>query len=368
MTSVPSGPDVRRVPLGFHVLAAFGVVGMFWLGRRNGSLYEHLVQEDRFMEWLTVAFFLAAAIVGGIRAARAHSIGDGLVALFCIAAAGEEVSWGQRFIGFTPPDLFLANNAQQEANLHNLFEAFGQPKWTLIALLVAYGIALPLATRIRPLALLAKRVRMTPPPWALVPWYSIAVALLVAYPVRFTGEWVEALVGSLFFFSAGPAPRTALIGSTVCALAAFVGDRAAGALVPPNARTPELLACAREEARGFRDLLLTRAPEAVGRRVHRRVWSVWKSEGGSDLLPTLAAYVPARCGGESADEAVRRRRYAIDPWGSAYWARVTDDTIRGAALTVYSFGPNRRRHVGTSSIGDDIHVVADSVIERTMRR
>ena len=368
MSSAVSDPMLRRVPLGFHILAALGIASMLVLARTNGSAYEQLVQEDRFVEWLTVAFFLAAAIVGGIRAMQTRSIGDGLVVLFCLVAAGEEVSWGQRFIGFTPPDLFLANNAQQEANLHNLFEAFGQPKWTLIALLVAYGIALPLATRVPPLRRLAERVRMTPPPWALVPWYAVAVVLLITYPVRFTGEWVEALAGSLFFFSTGPAPRTSLIGTTVCALAAFAGDRAAGALVPPNARTPELLACAREEARGFRDLLITRAPDASGQRMHRRVWSVWKSEGGIDSLPALAAYVPTRCGGESTHEAVRRRRYAVDPWGTAYWVRVIEDSVDGAVVTVYSFGPNRRRHVGTSSVGDDVYAAADTVMKRTLRR
>jgi hypothetical protein len=42
-----------------------------------------------------------------------------------------------------------------------------------------------------------------------------------------------------------------------------------------------------------------------------------------------------------------RRRYAIDPWGTAYWIRYTSG---GKRLTVYSFGPNRRRDEG----GDDI--------------
>lgn len=346
-------PDsaIRPVPRAFHIAAALAVVTMIALARTNESAYEHLVQEDRFVEWLTVAFFLAAAAVGGMRAHRTRSLFDGLVALFCIAAAGEEVSWGQRFVGFTPPDVFLANNAQQEANLHNLFEAFGQPKWTLIGLLAAYGVLLPLSYRILRTRQVAERLRMTPPPWGLVPWYAVAIALLIAYPVRFTGEWVEAIAGALFFFSTRPAPRVALIGTFVCAVAALTGDRAAGALVPARARSPELVACARAEAIAFRDMLRTQVLDETRDRVHRRVWSVWKAEGRAEFLPALATTAP--CGGESIEEAARRRRYAIDPWGSAYWVRVTDD-----AVTVYSFGPNRRRHVGASSIGDDIVVGA----------
>jgi len=323
---------------------------MIALAVMNESAYEHLVQEDRFVEWLTVAFFLAAAVVGGARAISARSLFDGLVAVFCIAAAGEEVSWGQRFVGFTPPDVFLANNAQQEANLHNLFEAFGQPKWTLIALLAAYGVVLPLCYRIRWTRQVAERLRMTAPPWGLVPWYAVAIALLIAYPVRFTGEWVEAIAGALFFYSTRPAPRVALIGTAVCAIAALAADRAAGGLVPARARSPELVACARAEAGAFREMLRTQVLDETRDRVHRRVWSVWKAEGRSEFLPALATAAP-KCGGESIAEAVRRRRYAIDPWGSAYWVRVTD-----GAVTVYSFGPNRRRHVGVSSSGDDIVV------------
>lgn len=342
---------INPVPRAFHVAAALAVVSMIALARTNESAYEHLVQEDRFVEWLTVAFFLAASVVGGARAIRARSLFDGLVALFCIAAAGEEVSWGQRFVGFTPPDVFLANNAQQEANLHNLFEAFGQPKWTLIALLAAYGVVLPLSYRIRPMRQVAERLRMTAPPWGIVPWYAVAIALLIAYPVRFTGEWVEAIAGALFFFSTRPSPRVALVGTVVCAVAALAADRAAGALVPARARSPELIACARAEAVAFRELLRTQVLDETRDRVHRRVWSLWKGEGRSDFLPAFATTEPSRCGGESVAEAARRRRYAIDPWGSAYWVRVTDD-----AVTVYSFGPNRRRHVGASSIGDDILV------------
>jgi hypothetical protein len=355
MTSPAAPISPHPVPRAFHALAGAGVVLMLALARMDAATYDLLVQEDRFVEWLTVAFFIAAAILGAIRAIRFRALGDGLVALFCIAAAGEEVSWGQRFIGFTPPEVFLANNAQQEANLHNLVEAFGQPKWTLVALLAAYGIVLPIAQRLPMIGRLNARMRMTPPPSALVPWYAIAIALLVVYPVRFTGEWVEALAGALFFVSAYPAPRVALVTTMACAIAAFAGDRASGTLVPGSARRPELLACARAEAGAFGTLLVAEVASVTRRALHRRVWSVWQDDGTGPALPVLASSVPELCGDEPATAAAQRRRYAIDPWGSAYWIRVTADDDGRKRMTVYSFGPNRRRDVGARP-GDDVVV------------
>lgn len=355
MTSPTTPIPHHPVPRAFHAVAIAGVVLVLALARMGAATYDLLVQEDRFVEWLTVALFIAAAILGGIRAIRNRAIGDGLVTLFCVAAAGEEVSWGQRFLGFTPPEVFLANNAQQEANLHNLVEAFGQPKWTLIVLLAAYGIALPIAHRLPMVRRLNSRIRMTPPPWTLVPWYAIAIILLVVYPVRFTGEWVEALAAALFLFSADPAPRVAFATTVACALAAFAGDRASGSLIPASARRPDLIACARAEAGAYGTLLLDGIPSVTERRLHRRVWSVWKDDRAGQALPPLGGVVPESCGDELATSATQRRRYAIDPWGSAYWIRVAAGDTGKKTVTVYSFGPNRRRDVGART-GDDVVV------------
>jgi hypothetical protein len=46
-----------------------------------------------------------------------------------------------------------------------------------------------------------------------------------------------------------------------------------------------------------------------------------------------------------------RRRFAVDPWGTAYWIRVRR-AEEGTVVSVYSFGPNRRRDDSPGS--DDI--------------
>ncbi len=72
---------------------------MLVMGSVAPDRYRALLQEDRIVEWTTVWLFLAAAFVG-LRGALTHRrVFDGLVALFCLFVAGEEISWGQRLPG-----------------------------------------------------------------------------------------------------------------------------------------------------------------------------------------------------------------------------------------------------------------------------
>ncbi|WP_291844442.1 hypothetical protein [Maricaulis sp.] len=58
-------------------------------------------------------------------------------ALVLILAFGEEVSWGQHWLGFTPPDAVLQSNLQEEFNLHNYI-----PPSTMEALYYGLGLGL----------------------------------------------------------------------------------------------------------------------------------------------------------------------------------------------------------------------------------
>ena len=191
----------RRVPGSFHALLAAWVLGMLTLGNAAPARYRMLLQEDQLVEWSTVLLFLAAGALGLWSAYRARRIFDALVALFCFFVAGEEFSWGQRLVGYFPPEFFLANNFQQEANLHNLPQWFLQPKWVLMMALGGYGIVLPLAQRSARIARLLARVGATAPPIELLPWFAVASVLLLVYPLTLTGEWVELLAGALFVAS-----------------------------------------------------------------------------------------------------------------------------------------------------------------------
>lgn len=348
-----AGGATPSVPHWFHPLAASWILAALAMSRFAPDAYYLAMQEDRAVEWLTVACFLAAGAIGGWRAVRTRRLGDALVALFCFVAAGEEVSWGQRLIGYTPPDLFLERNAQQEANLHNLAEAFGQPKWTLVAILVAYGIVAPLATRFVPaLRRLAERVGFTAPPLAAAAWFAVTVGILAKYPVRFTGEWAEALAGALFLVALVPRPRVLALVLAGSVVAAVGMERVSAILAPSN---PYALACARAETAALAQAVAADPRLALRprTRAHRRLWTfVQDRDVGPDALARLGTIA---CEGERAEDQSRRRAFGVDPWGTAYWVRVAP-TTRGRRIEVYSFGPDRRRDPAG---GDDVATVRD---------
>jgi len=81
----------------------------------ESALIEHL--EALF--WLIgFALYLSTAI--RLKLQRKRYIWCIAFALLCLLALGEETSWGQHYLQFTPPDSVLKINAQGELNLHNL--------------------------------------------------------------------------------------------------------------------------------------------------------------------------------------------------------------------------------------------------------
>lgn len=310
--------------------------------------YWAAVQEDRVIEWWTALLFLAAAVVAMPRALRDRRWMDVLVALFCFFVAGEEVSWGQRLLGYTPPGAFLEHNTQQEFTLHNFRDVLGQPKWILAAVLVMYGVLLPGMARVGAGRRLLERVRLTAPPLALAPWFAAAVALLVWYPVEYTGEWVETLAGGLFLASLGGPVR--VIG--IAAITGLLGAVVMAQISSRRGADPALVACARAEAQAIGSAIPGNAlPGLSVRRIHKRVWTAaadgYFTWNAADVLAAVT------CEG-APDGLTRRRQYAVDPWGTAYWVTTTRSGETRDVI-VYSFGPNRRRDgdAGTAA-GDDI--------------
>ncbi|MDZ7711141.1 MAG: hypothetical protein U5K36_14645 [Roseovarius sp.] len=83
--------------------------------------------EDRLVENATALFLLVASLVLisnawrlGARGMRRAMLLTGVYALLFFLAAGEEISWGQRIVGWQAGDFFAENNYQGETNLHNL--------------------------------------------------------------------------------------------------------------------------------------------------------------------------------------------------------------------------------------------------------
>ena len=315
------------IPWPYHVAAAAWVVTMLGLARIAPVRYERLLQEDGIVEWLTVTLFLAAAWLRMRSAWPVRRVFDLLIAAFCLFVAGEEFSWGQRLLGFTPPAVFLEHNTQQEFTLHNFADVFGKPKGVLILALLGYGVLLPLLSRVK----WFDKLGATPPPRAALPWFVIAAGLLLWYPVDLTGEWVEALAASAFFVSARPASRARRI-SIAGALAGAVLLTLYSA--HQVAASPAALACAEREARALVDDIAQRAAterllDRAG-SVHKRLWTA--IDDGYIDQAQLTTFKREACG--------QSPRYLIDPWGMAYWLRYDPDEGK---LEVYSMGPNRRR-------------------------
>ena len=357
-TAADRSGRVGAVPLGFHLAAAAWVSAMFALAAADPYRYEALLQEDRFVEWWTVGLFAAAALVRFRQAVPRRRVFDLLVALFCLFVAGEEFSWGQRLLGFTPPAPFLEHNTQQEFTLHNFADVFGKPKGVLILALLGYGLCLPLVARLAPGRRLLARVGATAPPVSVVPWFIGAAGLLVWYPADFTGEWVETLAGALFFVSALPSRRTLWRGVGLSVAAAAALTLLSGSM---SRDSPAQIACARAEVEALMaDVTAGGAasPKLLRRRgsVHKRVWTAFEDDYVDPNQ--MRTFAEIQCEGLPGG-GDGRRRYVVDPWGMAYWIRAERPRGGERRLIVYSMGPNRRRDGAPGEgKGDDITAIA----------
>jgi hypothetical protein len=338
--------------MGYHAAACAYVAGCLWFAAHRPDAYREAMQEDRLVEWTSVVVFAAAGVAQLVRAARNRRPFDALVALFLLFVAGEEMSWGQRLFGLTPPSYFLEHNTQQEMNIHNFGSVFGGPKGPFTLVLLGYAVLMPLAACIAPGRRALRFLGATPPPLASIPWFIAAIVLFLWYPVSFTGEWNELLAGSAFLVASG-------LGTRALAAIAPAGLLAAFALTTLSARgsdDPARARCASAELEAIGAAL--RADVLGSSPAHKRLWTLVgdRRVDADSLRAHLSGVVCDRAGNEA------RRRFAVDPWGTAYWMRITRGDVL-ATVTIYSFGPNRRRDIdaaGTRS-GDDLYV------RRTMR-
>ena len=348
-----------------NVLVLLLIAGFSALSALNPDAFYKNVQEDQPLEWATFWAFIAAAALFG-RAAYLRRKGKPLpwffagVAAFCIVVAMEEISWGQRVLGYSPPRYFLQNNFQQELNLHNVI-ATSLRKQLVGVILLGYGLLLPLLRRIPKARGLLVKLGVTPPPGGLAPIFVALFALLVFYPLRYSGEIIEAGLALAFLFASIDAlakveeteaqPRWLRVAGSlsVVALLAFgsaIGSRGQLAADPIVAEVTatEIRALRRDFERLARDGKLP-----CGK--HERVnWMAKLSR--SDTLKKGRFFSLSENG--LPDE---RAEFFIDPWATAYWVRTTCNDQRDK-IFLYSFGPNRRRDSNRwKRRGDDIGVI-----------
>lgn len=353
---------------------------LFWaavLHSRSATLYASRVQEDGVLEWMTAWGFIVAAAVFAAAARAEHrkrrrfpwfTLGLGL---FCLLVALEEVSWGQRLLGYRPPVYFLEHNYQQELNLHNLVDT-SLRKLALKSIIVGYGVALPLLAHVAPARRLLLRLGVWAPPIALVPGFAVTALTYQIYPLKFSGELVELMLSVSFLFSALSAPalgdiagvriRSRLARSRSLAIGTLVVillGTAAGLFWTRVRRAhPGNADAARSESEALKRDLLSLTEANNGEPVsdcglHRRVYTWVTKEDMTYLFESEFA------GLRSQGLPEERADFFIDPWNSPYWIRHRCSSKR-QRIMVYSFGANRRRESDAWEIrGDDIGAVID---------
>lgn len=138
----------------YIVVSAFVLILLYSILLLRADIVIKVASEDGIVEYLGALSFLLAAIIFGwlyIKSNQSNNLWIFktkkniffiLLSLLFVFAAGEEVSWGQRLIGFETPSYIESSNQQGEFNLHNLpifhaNNAQGEKKSGLARLLTA---------------------------------------------------------------------------------------------------------------------------------------------------------------------------------------------------------------------------------------
>ncbi len=343
------------------ILLTFGVAAL--LNTYNEPLYDLVVQEDQYLEWATFWGFIVA---GGIYLGSAtHQFKASRqlpwfvfgLAAFCFLVAMEEISWGQRLLGYKPPDYFLEENFQQELNLHNVIDT-GFRKLVLQIILLGYGVILSAASIWPPIKQVLVRLRVVAPSPMLIVSFLAMFAMYIWYPWSHTGEWVELTMAYGFAYAAlfGRNSVQALTKNTliVFALIWILSALTVTVVRYAHAVDPQRLAVAQQEldalARDFNSgQVRTRCS------IHKRLYTFARDYRQTYLFRGEFARL-ATSAGDAA-----RAEFLLDPWNSPYWIRHKCSGERVAKF-IYSFGPDRSRDSsdweigGEDSGGDDIGV------------
>ena len=360
MSSSGRGAIVRRLVSASGPILA-GLAACAAVAFLDPPVYFWLVREDGIIEWGTFwAFVLAAGSF--VRAWAVARPGDRsrwlalALALGCLFVAGEEMSWGQRLLGYRPPSAILAGNYQREVSLHNLID----PRVYRLAgmvLIGGLGIAVPLFPGSRRLPGV--------PPLALVPAFVATLGVYVGKPWSRAEEVAECALGVGLLLAAGSrsrdeaeGPGLAVSGGALALVLALgvvcdvgTNDGRSADLALRRRAVAELAALQRDADRAFESAIREGRgiPSVCGASV--RLHDLALGTGATAL--TSGAFA-------SSTRAVDadRATYLLDPWFRPYRLRhECSPDHRHQRVTLWSRGPNRKTDwmLGEGA-GDDLVV------------
>ena len=107
-----------------------------------------LAEEDGVLEVLQAGAYLLAGVLAVVGLARrTASRWAWPAAVASLLMCGEEISWGQRLLGFESPAAVAARNRQREFNMHNLAGVNESIRDVGVVLVLLAFLALPLVVR-----------------------------------------------------------------------------------------------------------------------------------------------------------------------------------------------------------------------------
>lgn len=203
-----------------------GLYPWFALLRLPGR-YVALTTEDGVGELTQAAMFGGAALLIWHEVRACRRAGSPWMPLSVLAVglsfvALEEISWGQRLLGYSLPTL-QAVNVQSEINLHNLTTRVHGFQHSVVPIITfVYGISVPLALPgARWVAPLLSRYRIPIPPPQARPLFLLATIAFAPSPIFEHVELGELLLAAAMLVTAGASTssgssRRALLAIASC--------------------------------------------------------------------------------------------------------------------------------------------------------
>jgi hypothetical protein len=173
-----------------------------WTALSPATLYP-LTAEDGPIETAQFLLYLGGALFffrfwlaqrGKLRFGGALAL---IWVLALILIAGEEISWGQRLLGFATPENVVTANTQAEFNLHNMnaaYRIYGSDSKPMFLIELGLGVILPLFALTKFGGNICRAFSMPVPPAALIPLFAGANLFGHVFANHFLGLGFERTV------------------------------------------------------------------------------------------------------------------------------------------------------------------------------
>jgi hypothetical protein len=364
--NIPAVESIRQkeIPLVTILFPVLGIGLMALLVWRDYNLYSMLSYEDHVVEWTTVVFYLTSFAYGLLFAINNRRIGDGLIALYCLVAGGEEFSWGQRLMGWSPPKIFMAGNQQQEINFHNFFSG-GWHDLAFASVALGYFVLVPFLLRRKVVFVLVEKIGLSAPPIKLAPWVTLLVFIHLWHPILLSSEWCEALIAGMFFVCCVCLNRNRLSSKyflVTVGLVLLMGIGLSSMSSRQNSSNAANISCSKVEVQHLLKDLLEGDAMPLTLELTSGQLRVFEAAGAGLLDSSrFIHFSEIKCPGEASAKSDLRRQFGLDPWGMSYW--LNSETLQDGSrkLTIYSFGPNRRRDSAEARAAPSVFDGADDI-------